>query len=161
MISLALELLSAEEGDEVLDLFCGIGNFTLPLARVCKHVTGIEGDSVLVKMARDNASYNGLSNAEFITANLYDTPLDGSWLHRKWDRILLDPPRSGAMEVIERLPELKPKRIVYVSCNPATLARDADILVNKYGYRFIAAGVMDMFPHTKHVESIAVFDPAF
>jgi 23S rRNA (uracil1939-C5)-methyltransferase len=161
MISLALELLSAEEGDEVLDLFCGIGNFTLPLARVCKHVTGIEGDSVLVKMARDNASYNGLSNAEFITANLYDTPLDGSWLHRKWDRILLDPPRSGAMEVIERLPELKPKRIVYVSCNPATLARDADILVNKYGYRLKAAGVMDMFPHTKHVESIAVFDPAF
>ncbi|MEN8711979.1 MAG: 23S rRNA (uracil(1939)-C(5))-methyltransferase RlmD [Arenicellales bacterium] len=161
MISLALKLLSAEKGDDVLDLFCGIGNFTLPLARVCKHVTGIEGDSVLVKMARDNASYNGLSNAEFITANLYDTPLDGSWLHRKWDRILLDPPRSGAMEVIERLPELKPKRIVYVSCNPATLARDADILVNKYGYRFIAAGVMDMFPHTKHVESIAVFDPAF
>lgn len=161
MISLALELLSAEEGDEVLDLFCGIGNFTLPLARVCKHVTGIEGDSVLVKMARDNASYNGLTNAEFITANLYDTPLDGSWLHRKWDRILLDPPRSGAMEVIERLPELKPKRIVYVSCNPATLARDADILVNKYGYRLKAAGVMDMFPHTKHVESIAVFDPAF
>lgn len=161
MISLALKLLSAEEGDEVLDLFCGIGNFTLPLARVCKHVTGIEGDSVLVKMARDNASYNGLSNAEFITANLYDTPLDGSWLHRKWDRILLDPPRSGAMEVIERLPELKPKRIVYVSCNPATLARDADILVNKYGYRLKAAGVMDMFPHTKHVESIAVFDPAF
>ncbi|MGB5309379.1 MAG: 23S rRNA (uracil(1939)-C(5))-methyltransferase RlmD [Arenicellales bacterium] len=161
MISLALKLLSAEEGDEVLDLFCGIGNFTLPLARVCKHVTGIEGDSVLVKMARDNASYNGLSNAQFITANLYDTPLDGSWLHRKWDRILLDPPRSGAMEVIERLPELKPKRIVYVSCNPATLARDADILVNKYGYRLKAAGVMDMFPHTKHVESIAVFDPAF
>ena len=160
MISLALELLEAEKDDEVLDLFCGIGNFTLPLARVCKHVTGIEGDSVLVKMARENASYNNLSNAEFITANLYDTPLDGSWLHRKWDRILLDPPRSGAMEVIERLPELGPRRIVYVSCNPATLARDTDLLVNKHGYRLKAAGVMDMFPHTKHVESIAVFDPA-
>ena len=161
MVSQALKLLGAEKGDEVLDLFCGIGNFTLPLARVCKHVTGIEGDSVLVNMARDNASYNGLSNAEFVTANLYDTPLDGSWLHRKWDRILLDPPRSGAMEVIERLPELKPKRIVYVSCNPATLARDTDLLVNKYSYRLKAAGVMDMFPHTKHVESIAVFEPPF
>ena len=160
MISLALELLAPEEDDEVLDLFCGIGNFTLPLARVSKHVTGIEGDSVLVKMARENACYNDLSNAEFITANLYDAPLDGSWLHRKWDRILLDPPRSGAMEVIERLPELEPKRIVYVSCNPATLARDTDLLVNKHGYKLIAAGVMDMFPHTKHVESIAVFEPA-
>jgi 23S rRNA (uracil1939-C5)-methyltransferase len=160
MISLALELLAPDEDDEVLDLFCGIGNFTLPLARVSKHVTGIEGDSVLVKMARENACYNDLSNAEFITANLYDAPLDGSWLHRKWDRILLDPPRSGAMEVIERLPELEPKRIVYVSCNPATLARDTDLLVNKHGYKLVAAGVMDMFPHTKHVESIAVFEPA-
>ena len=160
MISQALELLEAEANDEVLDLFCGIGNFTLPLSRVCNHITGIEGDSVLVKMARENARYNDVSNAEFITANLYDTPLDGSWLHQKWDRILLDPPRSGAMEVIERLPELAPKRIVYVSCNPATLARDTGLLVNKHGYRLKAAGVMDMFPHTKHVESIAVFDPA-
>ena len=160
MISHALELLEAEEGEEILDLFCGIGNFTLPLARVCGQVTGIEGDAVLVKMARDNAEYNKIENTEFITADLYDAPLDGSWLHRKWDRILLDPPRSGAMEVIERLPELKPKRIVYVSCNPATLARDADLLVNKHGFKLIAAGVMDMFPHTKHVESIAVFEPA-
>lgn len=160
MISRALELLAPEEEDEVLDLFCGIGNFTLPLARATKHVTGIEGDSVLVNMARENAIRNGISNAQFITADLYDAPLDGSWLHRKWDRILLDPPRSGAMEVMQRLPELQPKRIVYVSCNPATLARDADILVNKYGYNLKAAGVMDMFPHTKHVESVAVFEPA-
>ncbi|HBE91515.1 MAG TPA: 23S rRNA (uracil(1939)-C(5))-methyltransferase, partial [Gammaproteobacteria bacterium] len=86
-------------------------------------------------------------------------PLDGTWLHRKWDRILLDPPRSGAIEVISRLPELEPKRIVYVSCNPATLARDAAVLVNEHGYALSAAGVMDMFPHTNHVESIAVFDP--
>lgn len=160
MISRALDLLAPEKGDDVLDLFCGIGNFTLPLARVSQHVTGIEGDSVLVKMARENAITNSISNADFITADLYDTPLDGSWLHRKWDRILLDPPRSGAMEVIERLPELEPKRIVYVSCNPATLARDSDILVNKHGFKLISAGVMDMFPHTNHVESIAVFDPA-
>ncbi|MCK5359075.1 MAG: 23S rRNA (uracil(1939)-C(5))-methyltransferase RlmD [Gammaproteobacteria bacterium] len=160
MISHALKLLEAEEGEEVLDLFCGVGNFTLPLARVCSRVTGIEGDAVLVKMARDNAEHNKIENAEFITADLYDAPLDGSWLHRKWDRILLDPPRSGAMEVIERLPELEPKRIVYVSCNPATLARDADLLVNKHGFKLLAAGVMDMFPHTKHVESIAVFEPA-
>ena len=160
MISRALELLAPEKGDDVLDLFCGIGNFTLPLARVSQHVTGIEGDSVLVKMARENAKTNSISNADFITADLYDTPLDGSWLHRKWDRILLDPPRSGAMDVIERLPGLEPKRIVYVSCNPATLARDSDILVNKHGFKLISAGVMDMFPHTNHVESIAVFDPA-
>lgn len=159
MIARALELLAPEEGDEVLDLFCGIGNFTLPLARVSSRVTGIEADSVLVEMARRNASLNELNNAEFITADLYDAPLDGSWLHRSWDRILLDPPRSGAMEVIERLPELQPKRIVYVSCNPATLARDADLLVNKHAFKLTAAGVMDMFPHTKHVESIAVFDP--
>jgi 23S rRNA (uracil1939-C5)-methyltransferase len=160
MIARALELLAPEENDEVLDLFCGIGNFTLPLARVSKHVTGIEGDTVLVNMARENAIRNRISNAQFITADLYDAPLDGSWLHRKWDRILLDPPRSGAMEVIQRLPALQPKRIVYVSCNPATLARDTDILVNKYGYKLEAAGVMDMFPHTKHVESVAVFEPA-
>ena len=159
MISQAMELLAPAAGDEVLDLFCGIGNFTLPLARTSSHVTGIEADPVLVEMARKNASANGLQNAEFITADLYDAPLDGSWLHRTWDRILLDPPRSGAMEVVERLPELQPKRIVYVSCNPATLARDADLRVNKHAYKLTAAGVMDMFPHTKHVESIAVFDP--
>lgn len=159
MLTRALELLAPEEGDDVLDLFCGVGNFTLPLARVSSHVTGIEGDAVLVKMARDNAGHNGLNNAAFITADLYDEPLDGTWLHRKWDRILLDPPRSGAIEVISRLPELEPKRIVYVSCNPATLARDAAVLVSEHGYALSAAGVMDMFPHTNHVESIAVFDP--
>jgi 23S rRNA (uracil1939-C5)-methyltransferase len=160
MIAKALELLAPEGDDEVLDLFCGVGNFTLPLARIAHRVTGIEADSALIQMARENAIHNGLVNAEFITADLYDAPLDGSWLHRKWDRILLDPPRSGAMEVIERLPELQPKRIVYVSCNPATLARDSDILVHRHGYKLTAAGVMDMFPHTKHVESIAVFEPA-
>jgi len=159
MIARALELLAPEEDDEVLDLFCGVGNFTLPLSRVARHVTGIEAVSVLVQMARENAIHNGIENAEFITADLYDTPLDGSWLHRKWDRILLDPPRSGAMEVIERLPELQANRIVYVSCNPATLSRDGGILIHKYGYKLTAAGVMDMFPHTKHVESIAVFEP--
>ncbi len=160
MIAKAIELLAPEENDEVLDLFCGIGNFTLPLARKTHHVTGIEADPVLIQMARENAKNNNIANADFITADLYDTPLDGSWLHRKWGRILLDPPRSGAIEVIERLPELKPKRIVYVSCNPATLARDSGVLVNEHGYRLMAAGVMDMFPHTKHVESIAVFEPS-
>jgi 23S rRNA (uracil1939-C5)-methyltransferase len=159
MIAKALELLAPENDDEVLDLFCGVGNFTLPLARTAHRVTGIEADPVLIQRARENARLNGITNAEFITADLYDTPLDGSWLHRKWDRILLDPPRSGAMEVVDRLPELKPERIVYVSCNPATLARDSDILVHKHAYRLTAAGVMDMFPHTKHVEAIAVFEP--
>ncbi len=158
MIRQALELLEPGKDDRVLDLFCGLGNFTLPLARTCGHVTGIEGDPALVSMARDNAARNGLANTEFITSNLYEEPLEGNWLQQKWDQILLDPPRSGAREVIARLPELHPRRIVYVSCNPATLARDAGILVNEFGYTLTAAGIMDMFPHTAHVESIAVFD---
>jgi len=160
MIANALKLLEPEADDEVLDLFCGVGNFTLPLTRLSKEVTGIEANTSLVQMARDNAIHNNIENAKFITADLYDTPLDGSWLHQKWDRILLDPPRSGAIEVIARLPELKPKRIVYVSCNPATLARDSGVLVHEHSFKLISAGVMDMFPHTKHVESIAVFEPA-
>ncbi len=160
MIARALELLAPEDDDEVLDLFCGVGNFSLPLSRIAHRVMGIEADSSLVQMARENAIHNGIKNAEFITADLYDIPLDGSWLHRKWDRILLDPPRSGAMEIIERLPELQSKRVVYISCNPATLARDSSVLVHKHGYKLTAAGVMDMFPHTKHVESIAVFEPS-
>jgi len=160
MIAKALKLLAPEDDDEVLDLFCGVGNFSLPLSRITHRVMGIEADSALVQMARENAIHNGIKNAEFITADLYDIPLDGSWLHRKWDRILLDPPRSGAMEIIERLPELQSKRVVYISCNPATLARDSGVLVHKHGYKLTAAGVMDMFPHTKHVESIAVFEPS-
>jgi 23S rRNA (uracil1939-C5)-methyltransferase len=109
-------------------------------------------------MARENAELNGLGNASFITANLYDEPLQGNWLQQSWDRILLDPPRSGAREVVSIIPALNPRRIVYVSCNPATLARDAGILVNDHGFTLSAAGIMDMFPHTTHVESIAVFD---
>ena len=159
MIARALELLDPGPGDEVLDLFCGVGNFTLPLARTSSHVTGIEGDAALVERARDNARHNSIDNVSFIASDLYSEELDGSWLHRQWDRILLDPPRSGAMEVVKRLPGLQPKRIVYVSCSPATLARDAGLLVGKHGYRMTAVGVMDMFPHTTHVESIAVFDP--
>lgn len=158
MISLALGLLDAQPGESVLDLFCGIGNFTLPLARQGASVTGIEGDAGLVAMARENAASNALTEAAFITADLYQEPLEGSWLRKPYDRILLDPPRSGAMEVVKQLPSLHARRIVYVSCNPATLARDAQLLVNKAGYRLQAAGVMDMFPHTTHVESIAVFD---
>ncbi len=160
MIAKVLELLAPEDNDNVLDLFCGLGNFTLPLSRIAHHVTGIEADHTLVEMAHENALYNSIANAEFITADLYDVPLDGSWLHHKWDRILLDPPRSGAIEVIDRLPNLRPKRIVYVSCNPATLARDSGILVHKHSYNLTATGIMDMFPHTKHVESIAVFEPS-
>lgn len=158
MIKRALDLLAPQKGDKVLDLFCGVGNFTLPLARQCSHVTGIEGDTKLVNMARENAELNGLGNASFITANLYDEPLQGNWLQQSWDRILLDPPRSGAREVVSIIPALNPRRIVYVSCNPATLARDAGILVNDHGFTLSAAGIMDMFPHTTHVESIAVLD---
>jgi 23S rRNA (uracil1939-C5)-methyltransferase len=158
MIKRALELLDARSGESVLDLFCGIGNFTLPLARQGARVTGIEGDSGLVAMARDNALRNAVEQADFITADLYQEPLEGSWLRNRYDRILLDPPRSGAMQVVKQLATLEAQRIVYVSCNPATLARDAQLLVNQAGYRLQAAGVMDMFPHTTHVESIAIFD---
>jgi len=159
MVGHTIDLLEVQAGETVLDLFCGIGNFTLPLARLGTQVTGIEADPQLVAQARENALANGLAECEFLTADLYAEPLDGSWLHRQWDRILLDPPRTGAIEVVKRLPELAPRRIVYVSCNPATLARDTEVLVHKHGYRLLAAGVMDMFPHTTHVESVAVFVP--
>jgi 23S rRNA (uracil1939-C5)-methyltransferase len=140
-----------------LDLFCGLGNFTLPLARRAGQVVGFEGDEKLVQRARENASHNGITNAEFHAADL-NLMMDSTWVGRGFNKILLDPPRTGALEIVKRLPELGASRIVYVSCNPATLARDAAELVHQHGYRMISAGVMDMFPHTTHVESIALFE---
>jgi 23S rRNA (uracil1939-C5)-methyltransferase len=158
MVSATLNLLQPEPKDAVLDLFCGLGNFTLPLARMAAKVTGVEGDAGLVARARANAERNGVANVEFFTANLSD-PLDAEpWLHGVFDKVLLDPPRSGAAELLEHLPRLGAQRIVYVSCYPSTLARDADVLVNQLGYQLRSAGVMDMFPHTAHVESIALFE---
>ncbi|MDD3519291.1 MAG: 23S rRNA (uracil(1939)-C(5))-methyltransferase RlmD [Chromatiales bacterium] len=157
MLPLALELLDVQPQHRVLDLFCGLGNFTLPLARRAEHVTGVEGEATMVERARENAHANGIANTDYFTADLAGELKHEPWLGRKYDRILLDPPRLGAREVIARLGKCGAERIVYVSCDPATLARDAGILVNELGYRLEAAGVMDMFPHTAHVESIALF----
>ncbi len=157
MVPMAIEMLKLEEGDEVLDLFCGLGNFTLPMARQAGHVVGVEGDEALVQRARDNAALNAIENAEFYAVDLQDEETGGVWLNDRYNKVLLDPPRSGALEIVQKMGKINPQRIVYVSCNPATLARDADELVNNQGYQLVSAGVMDMFPHTAHVESIALF----
>lgn len=157
MLDRAIELLAPTPDDRILDLFCGLGNFTLPLARQAGRVVGVEGAGGLVERARENAGRNAIDNAEFHVADLTGDVRHLPWLWAPFDKILLDPPRSGAAEVIPRLAELNASRIVYVSCNPATLARDAGLLVHEHGYRLERAGVMDMFPHTAHVESIALF----
>jgi 23S rRNA (uracil1939-C5)-methyltransferase len=158
MIQQAINLLEITSEDRILDLFCGLGNFSLPLARRCNEGVGVEGDAALVRHAQSNARLNNLSNAIFEQADLTKTALkDYAWAKQGFNKILLDPPRSGAFEVLPQLAELGAERIVYVSCNPATLARDAGELVHKLGYTLISAGIMDMFPHTSHVESIAVF----
>ncbi len=156
MINRALELLDLNPDHKVLDLFCGLGNFTLPIARKVKEVVGVEGDDNLVKRAGENATKNGISNARYYMANLFETLQGQPWLNEKFNRILLDPPRSGAIEMVEQIENFNADRIVYVSCYPGTLARDLDVLVNQKGYTLEAAGVMDMFPHTGHVESIAL-----
>jgi 23S rRNA (uracil1939-C5)-methyltransferase len=158
MIERAIHLLDLRSSDRVLDLFCGIGNFTLPIARNCDITVGVEGDAGLVARARANAERNGVLNAEFFDADLYGELEAESWMRRNFDKALLDPPRSGALQVLPLLPRFGIKRIVYVSCFPGTLARDAGELVSKHGYRLVSAGVMDMFPHTTHVESIALFE---
>lgn len=158
MIDLAMVLMDVQASDRVLDLFCGLGNFTLPLARRCAHVVGVEGEPSLVQRARDNAARNGIGNAEFHVANLAEDVSIYPWLKQGFDKLLLDPPRSGALEVIPAIVKLGCKRIVYVSCNTSSLARDAGLLVHEHGYTLVKAGVMDMFPHTAHVESIAVFE---
>ena len=158
MVSAAIDLLEVEAHHRVLDLFCGIGNFTLPLARRAAHVLGIEGEQRQVERARANAAINDISNAEFLKADLFDIAGNESWLRSGCDRLLLDPARSGSLELIKHIDVLSPTRIVYVSCHPGTLARDAVELTGAGSYRLIAAGIIDMFPHTAHVESIAVFE---
>ncbi|WP_078119665.1 23S rRNA (uracil(1939)-C(5))-methyltransferase RlmD [Thiosocius teredinicola] len=158
MVARALDLLDPQPDDQVLDLFCGIGNFTLPIARSANAVVGVEGDAGLVERARANAERNGLHNATFYTADLYGELQAEPWMKQRFNKVLLDPPRSGALQVLPYLSVMGVQRIVYVSCYPGTLARDAGELVGKYGYRLVSAGVMDMFPHTAHVESIALFE---
>ncbi|TCT23824.1 23S rRNA (uracil(1939)-C(5))-methyltransferase RlmD [Thiobaca trueperi] len=158
MVDRALELLDAQPDEQVLDLFCGLGNFTLPLARQTASVVGVEGEAGLVARAQANARANGIDNARFYTADLYGELELEPWMREGYTKALLDPPRSGALQVLDWLPRLGIERILYVSCYPATLARDADRLVNGLGYELKAAGVMDMFPHTAHVESMALFE---
>ncbi|WP_018231159.1 23S rRNA (uracil(1939)-C(5))-methyltransferase RlmD [Thioalkalivibrio thiocyanodenitrificans] len=157
MVARAIDLLETGPGDRVLDLFCGLGNFSLPLARRAGHVTGVEGEAAMVARARENAGLNGIDNVDFHAADLASSMHDSPWAQARYDAVLLDPPRAGAAGVLDLPGRVGADRVVYVSCNPATLARDADILVNTHGYRLEAAGVMDMFPHTSHVESMALF----
>ena len=158
MLNLAIALLEPNKDENILDLFCGVGNFTLPLARKAKTVVGIEGDKGLVERAKNNAIKNNIENVEFYAADLAELDKSNEFMKGNYDKILLDPARTGAKEIIEALNTKNVTRIVYVSCNPATLARDAGILVNEKGFKLTKAGVMDMFPHTTHVESIAVFE---
>lgn len=156
MIDQALKLLDLQPEDTVLDLFCGLGNFTLPAALRCKSVTGVEGSQDMVTRAAMNADHNDIKNTRFYAADLFTDFDHDTWAQPVYNKLLLDPPRSGAIEICTRIRELLPARIVYVSCNPATLARDAAEL-QRQGYDLINAGVMDMFPHTGHVESMALF----
>lgn len=156
LVERACDLLEIGPWDRVLDLFCGLGNFTLALARRAREVVGVEGDASLVDWARCNASRNGITNAAFHVADLAADPAVEPWLEGGYDKVLLDPPRSGALEMMPRIAALGARRVVYVSCHPATLARDVGELVHRFGYRLESAGVLDMFPHTAHVESIAV-----
>jgi 23S rRNA (uracil1939-C5)-methyltransferase len=160
MISRAMRLLDPQPGERIADFFCGLGNFTLPIARSCAQVLGIEGSAALVARARQNAAFNGLAgNAKFAAMNLFEMTGAAFAQLGSFDKLLIDPPRDGAMDLVKSLGgENTPHRIVYVSCNPATLARDAQVLVQVHGYTLKAAGVMNMFPHTSHVESIALFE---
>ncbi len=158
VVHLALQYLEVQPDERVLDLFCGLGNFTMPLARSTgAAVIGVEGSEAMVERGFENARHNGLENVEFFAADLTQDFEHQPWSKQGFDKILIDPPRSGALEVIQKIARFKAKRIVYVSCNPATLARDAGELA-LHGYTLKAAGVLDMFPQTAHVESIAVFD---
>jgi 23S rRNA (uracil1939-C5)-methyltransferase len=162
LISHVLGLLQLDVGSEVLDLFCGLGNFTLPMATRVKRVLGMEGDAGLIVRAQANAAANGLANAQFAAVNLAGEDATqrclavagmGSWSH-----VLLDPPRTGAMDILPAIARLGPRRVVYVSCHPGSLARDLGILITEHGFTLAAAGIVDMFPHTSHVESVAVLD---
>ena len=158
MIARALDLLDLAPGDRVLDLFCGLGNFTLPMATRAAEVTGVEGDPELVRKAIANAARNKLGNVGFHAADLAVEPGSAPWLRGGFDKVLVDPPRSGAEFILPHVVASGATRIVYVSCHPASLARDAGVLVHQFGFRLLGAGVMDMFPHTGHVESIALFE---
>ena len=164
LVGHAIGLLGVQPKDQILDLFCGLGNFTLPLATLAAHVQGIEGSQSLVSRALENARLNKLEDkTAFLESNLFEVDCEKIKSWGSFDRWLIDPPREGALAVVKALGVIdelrfKPKRIVYVSCNPSTLARDAAILVYQAGYFLSKAGIVNMFPHTSHIESVAVFD---
>ena len=160
-----MELLDPEPGSAVLDLYCGLGNFTLALARnlarKAGRVVGVEGDAELVRRGGENARRNGIANAEFYKADLMaPLPNNAPWLDSQYPYVLLDPPRAGAREMLPTVARLAPKRVLYISCHPGSLARDIGLMIHEHGFRLRAAGVLDMFPHTNHVESLAVLEPA-
>lgn len=159
LVRRALRLLDPQPGERVADMFCGLGNFTLPIARSGARVVGIEGSPGLVRRGRESAEANGLAaQVDFAVANLFECSEASLAALGHFDKMLIDPPREGAVELVKALTGDMPRRIVYVSCNPATLARDAAVLVSLKGYRFVSAGAVNMFPQTAHVESIAVFE---
>ena len=178
LVSRALEILQLTPESQVLDLFCGIGNFTLPMARTAARVVGVEGDAALVARARHNAGHNQLQNTEFHVADLARLPADPHavptgdflanrsvtaqitpWLKKGYTHVVLDPPRAGAGEVLASVASLAPQRVLYISCHPGSLARDLGVLVHEHGFALEAAGILDMFPHTAHFESLAVLSP--
>lgn len=157
MVQQAIDWLQLETHHQVLDLFCGLGNFSLPIAKHVEKVLGIEGDEQLVERARHNANKNNIQNIEFKVEDLFAVNDQCEWLNNSWDVVVIDPPRAGAKEVVELMSNMKPAKVLYVSCHPGTLARDADILVNTLGYTLDSVSVLNMFPHTGHVETMALF----
>jgi 23S rRNA (uracil1939-C5)-methyltransferase len=161
LVSRVIELLELDGRSEVLDLYCGLGNFTLPMARRAARVVGVEGEAGLVARALGNAALNGIDNAEFYSADLAGAACaSAAWAQRRYSHVLLDPPRVGARELLPLLPRLGARRLLYVSCHPGSLARDLDILVHELGFELLAAGVADMFPQTTHLESLALLAPS-
>ena len=160
LVRRAMNLLDPQAGERIADMFCGLGNFTLPIARFGASVLGVEGSNALVSRARENAEHNHLDDrCEFAVANLFEATEESVAALGRFDKWLIDPPRDGALALIKALPiQGGPKRIVYVSCSPSTLARDTAVLTNEKGYVLRGAGIASMFPHTSHVESIALFE---
>lgn len=158
LIAKAIELLDLKGSEQVLDLFCGLGNFTLPLSRLAARVVGVEGSSKAIELAEQNAAHNGVVNSEFYVADLSINPGKARWARRSYDAVVLDPPRSGAAEMISWIGQSGVSKVLYISCHPGSLARDVGELVAGYGYRLKVAGAVDMFPHTSHLESVVLLE---
>jgi len=158
MVLRAMKLLDPQADDKILDLFCGLGNFTLALATKAGQVTGVEGSEEMVRRGSANARLNKLDNIDFHAVDLYQASVVQPWPAGDYTKIMLDPPRSGALELLPWIAASKVNRVLYISCNPETLARDAGVLVNEHGFVLKGAGIMNMFPHTPHSEAIALFE---